>query len=663
MLILDKAGTDKLLLQLEKQEAFDSRYQFCKVDGGLELLGTGGFSSVYEMYDSVAPKRHYAMKIIGLGEKTADEDFIFETTQIQYFLGEQSENVMRIINLWIMKVHLDETGNVTGITGVNEEEYEEAGGIPVQLVLMEKLDPVLLKDKYGNVEVLREDLKSEEEVLRLAKDIGSALSTAHENGIIHRDVKLENIFWDEHLQQYKLGDFGVARYVENGDAETVVFTDGYGAPEIERHLTEAYDLTVDIYSFGISLFLLMNGLKFPASDEYRSVFVQYSKDFIMPAPENASEDLARIIRKMCSYSAEERYQSIEEVLLEINRVKCSYEKVDGTEYEDLETETYRDEEDTVLSADQKTIEENGTQKDTDEEEWWTKDDSELSREQRIIKERCYNEAYREGVERISNYKGSDMESDGRDPNVESTELKSTFSRDNFKPENTYDATCSKEFSDLKNKNVMEISSMGTEESEIKRAVNGEIYTPEEISKLKEAREKIENPKSDTIMQKVVAVDTGEIEKDLKAYLNPTVWDLDLKVDTGIPCDCKIYGFVSKAEDTAPYTTTPEQCYETLRLDYEGTQYTNPNQSVYVVRYIGDTGQYEIPYSKEFGGHRSDGQPFTGNGYTGSPEYVVPEYVSSGTTPTAGEIYRVNPDGTEEAVAYYASREKVFELYD
>lgn len=395
MLILDKAGTDKLLFQLEKQEAFDSRYQFCKADGGLKLLGTGGFSSVYEMYDSVASKRHYAMKIIGLGEKTADEDFIFETTQIQYFLGEQSENVMRIINLWIMKVHLDETGNVTGITGVNEEEYEKAGGIPVQLVLMEKLDPVLLKDKYGNVEVLREDLKSEEEVLRVAKDIGSALSTAHENGIIHRDVKLENIFWDKHLQQYKLGDFGVARYVENGDAETVVFTDGYGAPEIERHLTEAYDLTVDIYSFGISLFLLMNGLKFPASDEYRSVFVQYSKDFIMPAPENASEDLARIIRKMCSYSAEERYQSIEEVLLEINRVKCSYEKVDGTEYEDLETETYRDEEDTVLSADQKIIEENGTQKDTDEEEWWTKDDSELSREQRIIKERCYNEAYRD----------------------------------------------------------------------------------------------------------------------------------------------------------------------------------------------------------------------------------------------------------------------------
>ena len=69
------------------------------------------------------------------------------------------------------------------------------------------------------------------------------------------------------------------------------------------------------------------------------------------------------------------------------------------------------------------------------------------------------------------------------------------------------------------------------------------------------------------------------------------------------------------------------------------------------------------YSKEFGGTRSDGQPFTGNGYTGSAEHVIPEYVSNGTTPSSGEIYRVNPDGTEEAVAYYDPKEKVFSLYD
>lgn len=108
------------------------------------------------------------------------------------------------------------------------------------------------------------------------------------------------------------------------------------------------------------------------------------------------------------------------------------------------------------------------------------------------------------------------------------------------------------------------------------------------------------------MQKVAAVDTGDIEKDLKAYLDPTVWDPDRGVDTGVPCDCKIYGFVSKAEDTAPFTTTPKDCYETLRLDYKDTKYTSPNQSVYyVVRYTGDTGHYDVPYSEEFGGNRTD----------------------------------------------------------
>ncbi len=205
--------------------------------------------------------------------------------------------------------------------------------------------------------------------------------------------------------------------------------------------------------------------------------------------------------------------------------------------------------------------------------------------------------------------------------------------------------------------------MGTEEASIKRSARGDAYTSDEIAKLKDARESIEAPRSDTVMQKVVSVDSGNIDKDLKAYLNPTVWDNDRKVDTGVPCDCKVYGFVAKAEDTAPYTTTPEKCYETLRLDYEKTPYVDPNQPVYVVRYTGDTGHYEIPYSKEFGGTRTDGQPFTGNGYTGSSEHVVPEYVSNGTTPSAGEIYRIKPDGTEELVAYYDSREKIFKLFD
>lgn len=396
MLSLDKAGVDKLLLQLEDKQFIDPRYQFVKENNELKLLGTGGFSYVYEMYDYVAPENHYAAKVVGLGTKPVDEQYILETTQIQYFLSEQSENIMRVIALWTMKLHLDEGGNVIGITGVNQEGYEQADGVLLEIVLMEKLENILVKDKYGNVELLRDELKTEEGVICFAENVGRALFAVHNNGFLHRDIKLENIFWDPVLEQYKLGDFGIARFVGDGDAETVVFTDGYGAPEIERQLAESYNLTADIYSLGITLFLLLNGLKFPASDGYHANIAQYTKDFIVPAPSNSSEEMARIIRKMCSYQVKDRYQSVEEVLMEIGRIDGSYTDRGFTEYEDLETETYREVDDfeteTYKEPDEPSEQEN-VEEAEEETPWWRKEDSELTREERKKKLQSEQESY------------------------------------------------------------------------------------------------------------------------------------------------------------------------------------------------------------------------------------------------------------------------------
>lgn len=396
MLSLDKAGADRLLLQLEDRQFIDPRYQFVKENNELKLLGMGGFSYVYKMYDTTAPANHYAAKVVGLGTKTVEEKLVLDTTQIQYFLSEQSENIMRVIALWTMKLNLDEAGNVTDITGVNQEGYEEAEGVLLEIVLMEKLENILAKDKYGNIELLREELKTEEEVIRFAENIGRALFTVHNNGFLHRDIKLENIFWDPVLKQYKLGDFGIARFVGDGDAETVVFTDGYGAPEIERKLAESYNLTADIYSLGITLFLLLNELKFPASDGYHANIVQYSKDFIMPAPINASEEIARIIRKMCSYQVKDRYQSVEEVLMDIGRIDGSYSDQGFTEYENFETETYRETDDfgTETYREPDAGEDISESDNTNEEiPWWRKDDSELTREERKKKIQSENESY------------------------------------------------------------------------------------------------------------------------------------------------------------------------------------------------------------------------------------------------------------------------------
>lgn len=392
MLGLDKLGVDKLLIQLEEKEFIDSRYKFIKENNELKLLGMGGFSYVYEMYDAIAPEKHYAAKVVGLGLKSVDENLILETTQIQYFLSEQSENIMRVIALWTMKLQLDEDGNVNDIIGVNQEGYDSAEGVLLEIILMEKLNGILAKDKYGNIELLRDELKTEKGVIRFAENIGRALFAVHNNGFLHRDIKLENIFWDQKSNQYKLGDFGIARYVGEGDAETVVFTDGYGAPEIECQLAESYNLTADVYSFGITLFLLLNNLRFPGSDGYRANLIQYSKDFVVPAPLNASDEMARIIRKMCSYQVKDRYQSVEEVLMDIGRIDGSYTDKGFTGYDDLKTETYREEDDSLTETCHEEAEE--TIENTVEEiPWWRKKDSELNREERKKKIQSENESY------------------------------------------------------------------------------------------------------------------------------------------------------------------------------------------------------------------------------------------------------------------------------
>lgn len=343
MFIPDKAKVEKILLQMEEANCIDSRYRFVREKDGLKLLGVGGFSYVYEMEDSLSPNRHYAAKILGLGSTRVEEQQVFQAAVIQHNSGELSENVMRIIAFWILKIQADSAGKIIGYIPFGEENYWEAEGLPVQIILTEKLDAVLLRDKYLKLSLLREELKTEEEVIRFAKDIGRALFTVHSQGYLHRDIKLENIFWDEERKIYKLGDFGIARYVGEEGAETAVFTDGYGAPEIERSLSSSYNLTADIYSFGIVLFLLLNNLKFPASDGYHVNIVQYSKDFILPAAEKSSEAMAAVIRKMCSYRAEDRYQSVEEVLRDIGKIDGSYTEAGFTEYEELATESYREE--------------------------------------------------------------------------------------------------------------------------------------------------------------------------------------------------------------------------------------------------------------------------------------------------------------------------------
>ena len=100
------------------------------------------------------------------------------------------------------------------------------------------------------------DVLPEAAVIRLGMDICSALEICAMKKVIHRDIKPENIFVNE-FGDYKLGDFGVARKLENvTGALSQKGTYNYMAPEIEKG--SSYDETVDIYSLGLVLYRFLN---------------------------------------------------------------------------------------------------------------------------------------------------------------------------------------------------------------------------------------------------------------------------------------------------------------------------------------------------------------------------------------------------------------------
>ncbi|MBK1790287.1 serine/threonine protein kinase [Persicirhabdus sediminis] len=96
-----------------------------------------------------------------------------------------------------------------------------------------------------------------EETGRLVALTCRGLSNAHANGILHRDIKPSNILLDPTATP-KIGDFGLARPVADGEGEEVFGTPGYTAPEVVHH-PEAVDHRSDIYSVGVMMYELLTG--------------------------------------------------------------------------------------------------------------------------------------------------------------------------------------------------------------------------------------------------------------------------------------------------------------------------------------------------------------------------------------------------------------------
>ncbi len=319
---------NRILLQLDVHELPFKRYSLTKVDGAPNLIGRGGSAYVFEAGRRSGKPGKYALKVIGFSSQSVDSAYFNEAVEAQKEIGDSQDNVVKVYDYTELWVTLDSDDNYVSADKKKPQDLPKTS-IKLQFILMENISPVIERTKAGNIKMTPAKIASgdEKEILKLAYDIGLALKHAHDKNILHRDVKLENVFYSGKKNQYKLGDFGIAKKTQDGFASTVAFTKGYAAPEVRGTAeNDRYDNTADIYSFGMMLYVLANGLKFPDSNTYNvNSEVQYSKGYILPPPEkeDISEEFYYILAKACMYDPDLRFQSMEEMLIEIEKLMYS----------------------------------------------------------------------------------------------------------------------------------------------------------------------------------------------------------------------------------------------------------------------------------------------------------------------------------------------------
>ncbi len=99
-------------------------------------------------------------------------------------------------------------------------------------------------------------------IKKWTKQILYGIKFLHDNDIIHRDIKCDNIFINGSTGNIIIGDFGLAKNMENNITKTILGTPEFMAPEIYN---ECYDKRIDIYSFGMALLEITSG-KTPYSE-------------------------------------------------------------------------------------------------------------------------------------------------------------------------------------------------------------------------------------------------------------------------------------------------------------------------------------------------------------------------------------------------------------
>lgn len=254
----------------------------------LEKIGAGGMSDVYKAKDQVLG-RFVAVKIL---KQEFAEDVNFVTkfhTEAQSAAGLQHPNIVNIYD-------------------VGSEEH-------VHFIVMEYVEGITLKtyiEKKGQLNY--------KEAISIAIQVARGIEAAHNNQIVHRDIKPQNIMIS-HEGKVKVTDFGIARAATSNTIHSdVMGSVHYTSPEQARN--GFVDGKSDIYSLGIVMYEMVTGRVPFDGDTTVSIAIQHLQEE-MTAPSayapNLPVSLEKIILKCTQKSQDRRYASMHDLLADLKR--------------------------------------------------------------------------------------------------------------------------------------------------------------------------------------------------------------------------------------------------------------------------------------------------------------------------------------------------------
>jgi len=274
----------------------------------LEQLGQGGMATVYKAYDTRL-ERDVAIKVI--------RTELFGNAIIERILKRferEAKALARLDHPNIIKVH----------------DYGEYNGAPY--LVMQYVRAGTLKERTGQPMPWKQ-------AVQIILPVARALAYAHNEGILHRDVKPSNILVTSQNEPI-LSDFGIAKILEDEEGQTLTGTGvGVGTPEYmapEQGLGKDVDGRADVYALGVVMYELLTGRKPYTADTPLAVLLKQVND-PLPRPRdyvsNLPDEVERVIFKALAKKPEDRYpdmvafaKSVEDLI--ITMVKD--DKVDST---------------------------------------------------------------------------------------------------------------------------------------------------------------------------------------------------------------------------------------------------------------------------------------------------------------------------------------------